>query len=128
MLGNNTMNRLRLLWLSLIVTLLPIACSSTGSTLQAGMAQGELVREEGWQLVRDNCTACHSAQIIVQNSGNREVWKSRIEWMQDSQGLGELGPELEGEILDYLVANYGQKLASRRPALPAQLMPINPNL
>ncbi|PCI82489.1 MAG: hypothetical protein COB20_00040 [SAR86 cluster bacterium] len=102
--------------------------TTAGSAAQESTASGELIQEEGWQLVRDNCTECHSSQIIVQNSGSREVWKSRIEWMQDSQGLGELGAELEGSILDYLATNYGQKTASRRQALPAHLMPPNPNL
>ena len=87
----------------------------------------ELIRENGWQLVRDNCTKCHSSQIIVQNSGTREVWKSRIEWMQSSQGLDELDPELENSILDYLAKNYGQKTASRRQALPPHLMPTISN-
>jgi len=92
------------------------------------VAAGELVQEEGWELVRDNCTECHSSLIIVQNSGNRDVWKSRIEWMQSSQGLGELDLEVEGSILDYLTSNYGQKTASRRQALPMHLMPSNSNL
>lgn len=100
---------------------------SLGSRAQENAAAGELVREQGWEFVRDNCTECHSSQIIVQNSGNRAVWKSRIEWMQDSQGLGELAPDLENSILDYLATNYGQKAASRRQALPAHLMPGNPN-
>ncbi len=100
---------------------------SLDSVAQEGTATGELVREQGWQLVRDNCTECHSSQIIVQNSGNRAVWKSRIEWMQDSQGLGELAPDVEDSILDYLATNYGQKAASRRQALPAHLMPVNPD-
>ena len=119
-------NRMKLIWLTLIT--LPLLFSATGSTAQESTVPGELIQEQGWQLVRDNCTECHSSQIIVQNSGNREVWKSRIEWMQSSQGLGELGPELEGSILDYLTTNYGQKAASRRQALPTHLMPSNPNL
>lgn len=121
-------NRMKLIWLTLITLSLPLLFATASSTAQEGVAAGELVQEEGWQLVRDNCTECHSSQIIVQNSGNRDVWKSRIEWMQSSQGLGELGPELEGSILDYLTSNYGQKAASRRQALPAHLMPSNPNL
>ena len=115
------------LWLALVTLSLPLLFTTTSSTAQESVAAGELIQEEGWLLVRDNCTECHSSQIIVQNTGNREVWKSRIEWMQSSQGLGELGPELEGEILDYLASNYGQKTASRRQALPAHLMPSNPN-
>ena len=108
------------------LTLLTLSTSGD-SIAQTSTTANELIREQGWELVRDNCTECHSSQIIVQNSGTREVWKSRIEWMQDSQGLGELGPELEASILDYLATNYGQKSASRRQALPAHLMPGNPN-
>lgn len=121
-------NRMKLIWLTLITLSLPLLFTTASTAAQESVATGELIQEEGWQLVRDNCTECHSSQIIVQNSGNRDVWKSRIEWMQSSQGLGELGPELEGSILDYLTSNYGQKAASRRQALPAHLMPSNPNL
>jgi hypothetical protein len=116
---------MKLIWLALISP--PLLFMTACSTAQESAAPGELVQEEGWQLVRDNCTECHSSLIIVQNSGTREVWKSRIEWMQSSQGLGELGPELEGSILDYLTVNYGQKTASRRQALPIHLMPSNPD-
>lgn len=104
------------------------ASQSLDSAAQGSAAPGELVQAQGWELVRDNCTKCHSSQIIVQNSGNRAVWQSRIEWMQDSQGLGELAPEVESSILDYLTTNYGQKTASRRQALPAHLMPNNPDV
>ncbi|MFT7471745.1 MAG: hypothetical protein ACI8XU_001641 [Kiritimatiellia bacterium] len=121
-------NRMKLIWLALVTLPLPLLFTAASSTAQESVAIGELVQEEGWQLVRDNCTECHSSLIIVQNSGNREVWKSRIEWMQSSQGLGDLGPELEGSILDYLTSNYGQKTASRRQALPTHLMPTTPNL
>jgi hypothetical protein len=119
---------MKLIWLALITLSLPLLFTAANSTAQESVAAGELIQEAGWQLVRDNCTECHSSLIIVQNSGNREVWKSRIEWMQSSHGLGELGPELEGSILDYLTSNYGQKTASRRQTLPTHLMPTTPNL
>ena len=118
---------MKLIWLTFITLSLPLLLTTASSTAQKSSTAGELVQEEGWQLVRDNCTECHSSLIIVQNSGNREVWKSRIEWMQSSQGLGDLGPELEDSILDYLTSNYGQKTASRRQALPIHLMPTIPN-
>ena len=121
-------NRMKLIWLTLITLSLPLLFTTANSTAQESVAAGELVQEEGWELVRDNCTECHSSLIIVQNSGNRDVWKSRIEWMQSSQGLGELDLEVEGSILDYLTSNYGQKTASRRQALPMHLMPSNSNL
>ncbi|PCJ26376.1 MAG: hypothetical protein COA96_05065 [SAR86 cluster bacterium] len=85
-----------------------------------------LIKEEGWQLVQANCTECHTAQIIMQNSGNREVWKSRIAWMQNTQGLGELDNDVENSIVNYLSTNYGQKDASRRAGLSAHLFPDNP--
>ncbi|MDE0981064.1 MAG: hypothetical protein OSB11_03730 [Gammaproteobacteria bacterium] len=119
---------MKLIWLTLITLSLPLLFTTASSTAQESVAAGELVQEEGWELVRDNCTECHSSLIIVQNSGNRDVWKSRIEWMQSSQGLGELDLEVEGSILDYLTSNYGQKTASRRQALPMHLMPSNSNL
>ena len=80
----------------------------------------------GWLQVQATCTECHSAQLISQNSGSREVWKSRLRWMQDTQGLGQLTINLEDTILDYLASNYGQKPTSRRAGLPDQLMPDNP--
>ena len=85
-----------------------------------------LKMSEGWLQVQATCTECHSAQLISQNSGSREVWKSRLRWMQDTQGLGQLTINLEDTILDYLASNYGQKPASRRAGLPAKLMPDNP--
>ncbi len=89
-------------------------------------AESGLIEAAGWLEVKATCTECHSAQMIVQNSGNRSVWKSRIEWMQDTQGLGLLSDIQEDTILTYLAENYGQKESSRRPAIPAHLMPTNP--
>lgn len=85
-----------------------------------------LIEAQGWTDIQSNCTECHSTQMIIQNSGNREVWKSRIVWMQETQGLKQLGDELENRILDYLALNYGPKESSRRPPLPMNLMPTNP--
>ena len=34
-----------------------------------------LVLADGWQAVQANCTECHSALLITQNSGSREVWE-----------------------------------------------------
>ena len=85
-----------------------------------------LIEAAGWLDVKTTCTECHSAQMIVQNSGSRSVWKSRIVWMQETQGLGPLSDLQEESILSYLTENYGQKEATRRPAIPKNLMPTNP--
>ena len=85
-----------------------------------------LIVEDGWTLVQDNCTECHSSLLITQNSGNRAVWESRIRWMQDTQGLKTLESDVENQILDYLSTHYGQKQSGRRAPLAADLMPSNP--
>lgn len=85
-----------------------------------------LIQASGWEMVRQTCTECHAAQLITQNSGSRAVWKSRIAWMQDTQGLRQLAVEEEETILTYLSAHYGPKESTRRAGLPPQLMPVNP--
>jgi len=85
-----------------------------------------LIIAEGWQAVAGNCLECHSAQMITQNAGNKAIWRSRIRWMQSTQGLGILAPELEADILDYLSRNYGERAPTRRAAIPRALMPANP--
>ena len=85
-----------------------------------------LIVAEGWQEVQATCTECHSSLLITQNSGDKAVWESRIRWMQETQGLQTLTPELEESILNYLAANYGQKTFSRRAPLRTQFMPENP--
>lgn len=96
------------------------------SNAQQSDTIADLVQEDGWQLVQARCTECHTSQIIVQNSGSREVWKSRITWMQETQGLSQLEADVENSILDYLATNYGQRASSRRPGLSGNLLPDNP--
>jgi len=85
-----------------------------------------LVLEDGWELVQENCTECHSAQLITQNSGSREVWKSRVTWMQQTYEFYELETAVEDAILNYLASNYGQKESARRAGLAVELLPDNP--
>ena len=85
-----------------------------------------LVIDEGWQVVSANCTVCHSAKLVTQNSGSRNHWQGLIRWMQDTQGLWAFTPEMENTILDYLATHYGPKAGARRPPLPPSLLPPNP--
>jgi len=98
---------------------LPVAQEATSDT-------SNLIIARGWQEVQATCTECHSSLLITQNSGDKAVWESRIRWMQETQGLQTLNPELEDSILNYLAANYGQKTFSRRAPLRTQFMPENP--
>ena len=87
-----------------------------------------LALEGDWQLVQANCTECHSALLITQNSGDRGVWQSRLVWMEETQGMDELDAEVEVRILDYLAEQYGPRPASRRAPLAEHLLPENPYL
>ncbi|MFT4862977.1 MAG: hypothetical protein ACI95C_002201 [Pseudohongiellaceae bacterium] len=102
------------------------AVTTTAQSTQTLDTATGLIEAAGWLEVKATCTECHSAQMIVQNSGSRSVWKSRIAWMQETQGLGPLSESQEDSILSYLALNYGQKEATRRPAIPSHLMPANP--
>jgi hypothetical protein len=105
------------------------AVNVSPTTAQSGQgidSDTGLIEAAGWLDVKATCTECHSAQMIVQNSGSRSVWKSRIVWMQETQGLGPLSAGQEDSILNYLTENYGQKEATRRLGIPAHLMPVNP--
>jgi len=67
-----------------------------------------LIMAPGWKQINYQCNACHSSMIVAQNNGDREFWRSTIQWMIDSQGLWDLSDTWD-PVLDYLVTNYGEK-------------------
>ena len=75
-----------------------------------------LVYAEGFAIVRSQCTACHSAQLITQNRATRAGWLDMIRWMQATQGLWDLG-ENEKTIVDYLAKHYAPEEVGRRANL-----------
>ena len=79
-----------------------------------------------WELVRNNCVACHSARLITQQRGTANHWLSLIRWMQAKQNLWTFEPEAEQRIIAYLAENYPPQADRRRAALPPDLMPPNP--
>ncbi|MDA9774246.1 hypothetical protein N9B82_04740 [Saprospiraceae bacterium] len=72
--------------------------------------------DENLQMIITTCTSCHSAKLITQNRATREGWKSMISWMQETQGLGNLGKK-EPIVLDYLAKYYAPKETGRRKTL-----------
>ncbi|MDX1362922.1 hypothetical protein [Arenibacter latericius] len=82
-----------------------------GVHLRTGLKDGE-----GLMTVVNNCTNCHSAQLVIQNRMNREKWVETIRWMQETQNLWDLGKN-EEVILDYLVTNYPLLKKGRRENL-----------
>lgn len=79
-----------------------------------------------WELVRGNCTACHSAKLITQQRGTAQQWLAMIRWMQKKQNLWQFDPGTESRIIAYLSENYPPEAARRRAAIPPDLMPPNP--
>lgn len=86
-----------------------------------------LIIDDNLELVKTNCTVCHSAQNIIRQNGTRLTWLGLIRWMQTTQGLWEFDADTETKILDYLETNYGlKKVSYRRAPLSPFLMPPNP--
>ena len=109
---------MRKMWL-LPVLFLFIAVPVFAAEQQTDKETG-LIIAPGFEQVKETCTLCHSPMLITQNKADREGWLEMIRWMQSKQGLRELEPELEKQILDYLAANYGPTAASRRAPLNVQ--------
>ncbi len=75
-----------------------------------------LIARGDYLLVKGNCLACHSAKLITQNRASKEGWLDMIHWMQETQGLQDLGKN-EGPIVEYLATYYAPEESGRRPAL-----------
>ncbi|MGB3588337.1 MAG: hypothetical protein WBA23_17435 [Tunicatimonas sp.] len=76
-----------------------------------------LLAGEGLNVVKSHCLACHSSALIVQNRFTREGWHKKIVWMQETQGLWDLG-DSEDAVLDYLATNYApEEFRGRRKPL-----------
>lgn len=109
---------------SLAIATLSGLLAAAGQTL--AQPADEFVAGSGVDTVKAACTWCHSAALVTQNSGSREVWQLRLNTMQASHGMPALDDATATTILDYLEAHYGQKTASRRAALKPEFMPANP--
>jgi cytochrome c1 len=85
-----------------------------------------LKMSDDWELVRNNCIACHSLKLVTQQRGSATQWLSVIRWMQAKQNLWQFDPDTENRIINYLAENYPPQAEQRRAALAPQLMPPNP--
>lgn len=82
----------------LAIVLLALAAQVESS----GLAPGE-----GRDVVWAACTSCHTAEIIVASHMSRKTWDTTISWMEETQGLPPLEPDIRTVILDYLEATQG---------------------
>jgi hypothetical protein len=84
-----------------------------------------LIMTGDWQVVRNNCIACHSPKLITQQRGSAGQWLNMIRWMQAKQNLWQFDPDTENKIVGYLATNYPPQEDRRRAAIPPDLMPPN---
>lgn len=75
-----------------------------------------LIADTGFHLVLKTCAQCHSLDIVKQNRATEKGWKDMITWMQETQGLWDLGAD-EEPILAYLGKNYAPTNTGRRKNL-----------
>lgn len=75
-----------------------------------------LIAQEGFELVLGNCVQCHSINLVKQNRATEQGWLEMIHWMQETQGLWDLG-ENESEIVRYLSTYYAPENTGRRKNL-----------
>lgn len=92
---------------------LPLVDTSLYGTLDE---QSGLIIDQGLNVVKANCGACHSTFLVAQNRLTRQGWEDLIRWMQAEQNLWDLG-EQEVVILDYLEKNCAPMSAGRRKSL-----------
>jgi len=131
--------RLSLELLALLSLALLAACAKEQATDEPAKEKAPVVAAEvqidpvtgfkmtgDWELVRGNCTACHSAKLITQQRGSAQQWLAMIRWMQKKQNLWQFDPGTESRIIAYLSENYPPAAARRRAAIPPDLMPPNP--
>ena len=108
-----------------LIALVPIAAVSLAAAPELDPATGLKVTGD-WELVRNNCVACHSPKLITQQRGTESNWLSIIRWMQATQNLWQFDPDTEARIVHYLAENYPPDASRRRAPIPRSLMPPNP--
>jgi len=112
--------------LSLVFTAAVLfATSAVGQNVELDAFTG--LRMTGdWELVRNNCIACHSPKLITQQRGSEAQWLNMIRWMQKKQNLWQFEADTEARIIAYLADNYPPQADRRRAAISPDMMPPNP--
>ena len=92
----------------LFITLSAVAILMTKNVLaQEEINFKSLAFGKGIKLVLENCTVCHSTDIILLNHMSRKNWKKTITLMQQERGMARLKKQDQKIILDYLSKYQG---------------------
>lgn len=92
-------------------------CLSTIVSAEKIDKETGLVMDKDFEVVKQNCTVCHSAKLITQSKMDKVSWRETIRWMQEKQGLWEFDPKTEETILGYLAKHYAPTRSFRRAPL-----------
>jgi len=77
-------------------------------------SQSGLIVDSGYKVVKQQCSTCHSLNMVIQNKASRQGWLDTIRWMQNTQGMTLLNKSSEEIILNYLAKNYPSNKKGRR--------------
>ncbi|MDJ0939883.1 MAG: hypothetical protein QNJ00_08960 [Woeseiaceae bacterium] len=111
--------------LAFAIMMLGLAAVASADDVEIDAFTG-LKKTGDWEIVRNNCIACHSTKLITHQRGDADQWLDMIRWMQKKQNLWQFDAETEQRIVTYLAENYPPAEDRRRAAIPADLMPPNP--
>jgi cytochrome c1 len=66
-----------------------------------------LPRSDGYELVYENCTGCHSVRIVMQQHATEARWDELLTWMVEKQNMPELTQRKRTQIIKYLTSEFG---------------------
>lgn len=83
-----------------------MACTIAAATEPGLDAATDLKISGDRELVRGQCTGCHSARLITRLGGSAAHWLQLIRWMQTTQNLWQFEPGVEQKIVACLAQHY----------------------
>ena len=89
----------------------PAASALVPGSQTTGQTTGSAGENDGWELIDENCLACHDDSYIVSAHLTREQWEEVID-MMFGMGMPSLEPDVQTKILDYLEEAHGPRKAS----------------
>jgi cytochrome c len=85
----------------------PVDAEAAQAAFNPADPYGGLPQTEGFDLVAAQCSACHSLNVVMQQSLPRERWDALLDWMVARQKMPAPDARTRAAILDYLAQNFG---------------------
>jgi len=84
---------------------------------------------EGKNIVYGVCSGCHSVKLVMQQGMTRKKWDKTLDWMYEQQGMPELQPDIEKQVLDYLAQHFNvddERAGESQTATPSPFGAVRP--